>query len=267
MREDFEIVYISGWAMSEAIFAQLSSKILEKCGAAVRFLSVSEISKVALSSRAENLSEVLNIILSDSKKNKIVCAHSLGGSLALECALKFKNSIAALILISSAPCYFPIGSYDPQISYAQINNMLSRLTVSRAEVLEKFFKAALFPTRDGISEHVNYALQLELEVLEYSLRYLREINLIDLLPKLTCPFLLFHGAKDLIIAPQVLPFLWSSLSSSRFSTLSTIKTAPILIDGAGHLLVKSDALLIAPSVIEFIKTIVSNFDEKQRFYN
>lgn len=132
----------------------------------------------------------------------IVCGWSLGGMIAQRIAAGDRASVSALALVSSTPCFVEREGWPHAVKPATLQSFAQDLREDYAATLERFVRLnALNGTRGRLAarafaRHVSERGTPPVAALEDGLRWLREVDLREIAPRIAQPTVVIHGTRD-----------------------------------------------------------------------
>ncbi|ARC54058.1 pimeloyl-ACP methyl ester esterase BioH [Candidatus Riesia pediculicola] len=181
----------------------------------------------------ESVDQVIEKIWENSPKRAIWLGWSLGGLIASEIALRYKDQVRALITVSSS-LYFIQEKKDhllwPGITEKSLKNFKNQLSENFEETIRRFLfiqnlgsnrlKKDLKSLKNSILSYP----RPNLESLSFWINVLRKIDLRKVMSKFKKPFLRIYGEFDQIVPKSVIPLINFLIPNSQ----------SVLIKGSSH---------------------------------
>ncbi|TNE59054.1 MAG: alpha/beta fold hydrolase [Alphaproteobacteria bacterium] len=164
--------------------------------------------------------------------------YSWGGGIAQQFATQFSNRVNRLVLLATSP-----GSTMMPGNLAALTKLVNPRKVMREEALARGFENLFSEVRD-------HAANTHLKVIPpQQMGYMMQLGAmagwtsLPLLPFIKAPTLILTGDKDTIVPPANSSLLNNFIPRSQL----------VIIPGANHLFVMSDAGKIAPHIDDFLR--------------
>lgn len=174
-----------GMAMSPIVFSGIESEICLPSAVIEWSRSIGPWDIITLGQR------LLEFIQEQKLINPIVAGYSAGGVIALAAAIAdTQKIISGLLLSNTGPC--AIGHGDPDLP-ARINQQWFSKSLYENFLTRCFSK----PITEKLKSHlIEYARQVDKQVVLQSSKSLREHDLRSLLKHISCPVVIAHGILD-----------------------------------------------------------------------
>lgn len=169
---------------------------------------------------------------------------SLGGMLALECALLQPDRVQGLILVNTTARFTRSADWLHGTPPAELRQLGRALRQDLASGIRGFLElsAQHLLDPDHRTEPLPHRLEYTLHVLQEGLRYLNETDLRPRLGSLRCPVHILHAREDAVIPFAAGQALASAIDGSTFTAL----------DGIGHDLPVRDPARIALALDRYL---------------
>jgi len=203
-------------------------------------------------------SEIIKDFIQELKLDKVIlCGHSMGGQIAILTALNFQDMVKKLILIASAGLekfnQDEIKRIERYFSFEAIKNMSK-------EQIEYNVKLNFYQFPDDAQFMINERIELsKSQNFEfYCLTVARAFQdmlrnpVIDFLPQINQPVLMFFGKNDELIPNKILhPTTTENLARESSKKIKNCKL--VLIDNCGHFLQFEKPIIFNQEVAEFVR--------------
>ena len=159
---------------------------------------------------------VANFIESNKFKNVTLIGNSLGGHVALDCAINYRDAIDKLVLTGSSGLFER--GYEDDIQIHPTKEYLSR------KIGDVFYDKNY--VTDELIDEAYRLLQSrmnKLKIVRMS-KSAKRYNLAGQLPMITCETLLIWGKNDIVTPPEVAHIFNSNIQNSKL----------VFINGCGH---------------------------------
>lgn len=244
--------FISGFSQPASILKKLGESL--KLDGERLYLSSSEL--VGQKSYIDNLHEKLK-----DQNNIVLIGWSLGGSIALEYAARFK--VSALVIISGTACYVKNESNSSGIEPVRVEALIKGVTQSKEQSLRRFITSVCSPM-DGQTEFENCyknALNVSSYILVHNLEYFKK-DFRSLCSKIQCPTLIMHDQDD-----RVVPFAQGELLAELIKQSKKYFTS-----GFGHLIINKQPELLAREIEKLFRinkanSVESSFSKSANSYD
>jgi len=203
-------------------------------------------------------SEIIKDFIQELKLDKVIlCGHSMGGQIAILTALNFPDMVKKLILIAPAGLekfnQDEIKRIERYFSFEAIKNMSK-------EQIEYNVKLNFYQFPDDAQFMINERIELSknpnfdfycLTVARAFQDMLRN-PVIDFLPQINQPVLMFFGKNDELIPNNILhPTTTENLAKESCKKIKNCKL--VLIDNCGHFLQFEKPIIFNQEVAEFVR--------------
>lgn len=134
----------------------------------------------------------------------VVCGWSLGGLIAQRIAGEHPVKVRALALAGSTPCFVARDDWPHAMKPATLESFASGLRQDYAGTLDNFVRLNALNGARGREAVRTFARRVSergtpsIAALEDGLRWLRDVDLRDAVPRITQPTVVIHGARDAI---------------------------------------------------------------------
>ncbi len=224
MQDNTKIITVSGWAFPADALIRLTSPIADYAPPEL---------------------DILADRITSAPSPVVLIGWSMGAMTCLETAIKLKEKIASLILISGTGrfCYGP--DYAHGTLREGLDTMIDGIYKKPRWTLEAFYKKSFMPKgySPPILNHLlKGAFAASQEKLADGLKYMREFDVRSTLASLNMPVLLIHGNKDRIVPAGASEYLSRNIPNSRLQ----------LIEDAGHAIPLTHAENISDAISSFL---------------
>jgi len=226
-----DIVLIHGWGANAAVWDDVAARLAPH--ARVRCIDLPGYggSPTCAPYTLDALSDALARGL---PARATVCGWSLGGLVALNCALREPQRIKSLVLIATTPRFTRIAGWDCAVDAALLDGFADELQRDRRATLRRF--AALQAHGDTDARAVSRRLRVQIEaggtpdlaVLRAGLSILKGVDLRERLPHLELPALILHGERDSVVPLAAAEFAQRALPQARLEVLAGAAHAPFV---------------------------------------
>ena len=175
----------------------------------------------------------------------VLVGHSLGGMIALQCALDLQDSLKALVLVGTNP--YPVPSLMRSIQFSMLSWMI-RLSRTQAS---KFTRTQIFASDadPSLIDWVNQeSLRTPTSVVRQTLKAVKAFNVQNRLSEITLPTLIINGECETTVDAELVTRMLQLLPQAQF----------VSILGSGHnvMLEKPEAFNVA--LAAFLEGITSS---------
>ncbi len=245
------VVFITGWAQRREALSPLAEQ-LGGAGDAV-LTSVYELldqdpapefailrkSGLAPSRYASRLAAVLS-----ARQAPVLVGWSMGALVSLETAYFFPHLMECLVLLAGTSCFCAKAGYDSGVPLRNLKALRLGLQVSPKQTLSLFFQHFYLHgvDKDAGKIKTENALRLDRSRLQDGLNYLEASDLRDILPEISHPVLIVHGAKDRIVPASASTYLASRLPAARV----------FLLPDSTHAMPENEAAMVAQHIRGFL---------------
>ena len=199
------IIIIGGWSSKKAYFERLISLLETKNN--VFYIDFNDIDS--------NFNEKLINLVSDNNLDSFdIIAWSMGGLVALSTYEILKDKIKSIIFISSMAKFCK--SLDHKIGWNKriVGFMINKLSMSYVDVLNDFNKNLLYNV-DTFPFEVEILDNLQVNNLEFGLKYLVNSDFRDKISSIECKTLIIHGENDTISPLLQGEYIFENLKSEK----------------------------------------------------
>ena len=245
-----KILIIGGWGQRAADLAGLESVVSEFC--AVQSVGPSELlggdvpeNERFSSGKPSSYAASLSALLAPTDVTLVV-GISMGGLIAIEAALHFRERVERIALINSTACFLNRkdlqGEYAAGIPRSRLRAMMLGMRGAPRLTLNQFFQRAGL-SGEAAERRTNRTLELDPSTLRHGLDYLEQIDFRDRLSEVRQQALLVHGGSDRIIPPEASRWASGKLSLAKLR----------VIEGESHELPQADPALCGEEIRRFVR--------------
>lgn len=192
------------------------------------------IEKISIDTYAEYLWKFIRTL---KIKNPILIGHSLGGAVALKCAIDHSKELSALMLVDPAPAN---GLKTPEQNYPILESLKRR-----ADLLERSLMG-IMPTKRGAAKHLTKeALKMKPEAFTENAKALEKYDYSGGLSDLELPVNILFGTLDPIVPRVALEDMAKRIPNAKLK----------IIEGVGHSLMIEDTKKFKEIVEDFSHAI------------
>ncbi|WP_420909980.1 pimeloyl-ACP methyl ester esterase BioH [Rosenbergiella epipactidis] len=168
-----------------------------------------------------SLDEMASHIAPHIPPQSVVLGWSLGGLVAAQLAIDFKEKVKQLIFVASSPCFSQREQW-PGISPEVLGNFQTQLATDFRRTIERFIALQSLGTENAslntrtLKQAIVDQPQASLAVLNQGLTILQNDDLRQKLPLITAPTLRIYGALDSLVPRKSIPLtdkLWPTSQS------------------------------------------------------
>lgn len=230
------LLLLHGWGMSNAVFTEVETRLALR----YRCLSVdfpghgaSAAGEVfSLDSLAVAVEELLQQL---ALSRPVLLGWSLGGMVAQLVAARSFSRLAGLVLVSSTPCFVACEGWQHGLPDLQLRALRRDLQRGYATALGGFFRQ-MFSADELPAERFRQIVRFaagpgrlpDQAGVFAGLEILRQTDLRSLLPAISTPSLVVHGAADRIIPLAAGRFLAEYIAAAQLSVVPGVGHAPFL---------------------------------------
>jgi pimeloyl-[acyl-carrier protein] methyl ester esterase len=244
------LLLIHGWGMHGGMWGDVPQKLAQHFP-----VMAVDLPGHGLSSKGEQPFAVDAIIdaLSEQLSGPLaLCGWSLGGQIAMRCAMREPQQVERLVLVSSTPCFAERNDWQSAMPQQTLLQFAADLEKNHAATLRRFLglqvrgsegeRELLATLRASLASHG----EPDPDALRGGLEILRDLDMRDALPKIKQPALVIAGERDRLTPPQASHYLAQAMPNARV----------VEIKGAAH------APFLSHSE-EFVKQVLDFMEEKQ----
>lgn len=165
----------------------------------------------------------------------VLAGWSLGAQIVLLAAARHPDAVRGLVLIAATPRFLTAADWPHAVAPAVLDGFIAALADDPAALRSRF--AALINQGDANARTIRRQLAAlgdppSTATLKRGLEWLRDSDLRPILPGITQPTLLIHGAADPLMPAKSARALAERLQNARVEWLSGAAHAPFLSDPA-----------------------------------
>ena len=218
---EHHVILLPGWASGRQVWGDLPEKLSQK-------YITHKLNWEGIKYPEDFRSGVINYIQDNRLTDYTIIGWSLGALCALEAAFEPMDGLAGLILL--AGCASFVRRSDPEYlcgwpAYV-LDRMKEKLQVNKAAVLNEFQDSLFSGHEQKRSGNFYDDPMPEIRSLIAGLDYLKEVDLLKKINRITIPVLLVHGILDKIIPVKALKYLKDNLKGP-------VET--FLLENTGHI--------------------------------
>lgn len=165
------------------------------------------------------------LVASSVPAGAILCGWSLGGLIAQRIACGDGARVTALALVSSTPCFVERDGWSHGMKPATLQSFASSLRTDPAATLDNFVRLNALNgarSRDAVrtfARHVSERGTPPAAALEHGLRWLRDVDLREIVPRIAQPAVVVHGARDALAPVEAGRWLARHLARASLTEL------------------------------------------------
>lgn len=217
------ILWLTGWSMPDTVFDRLRLLVPDFHHISVNYSDAGSLEHMLLlTETAAN---------NKSRGQLLLSGWSLGGLLALRCALAVKGFVDGLVLFAATARFTrPKEEYDLGWADAYVRQMIAGLSKDR-QAVETKFRRLLFTDAEweaGLRESLPPTGSWTTPALIAGLQILRSEDILSRLPAIDCPVLLVHGTEDKICPYGAALELAAQLPQAELLALPACGHAPFV---------------------------------------
>ena len=189
----------------------------------------------------------LDKVLNSAGRTEVLLGWSMGGMVAIECALRNPTKVSGLILLSTAARFLADRDYDG-VPRREHRAFTAAMKKSPKQTLRQFFTRTALPQEPDpkrLQQVSDEANTLDLEELHAGLNYLGSTDLREEVKTLSLPVLVIHGEEDAVIPHGSGLWLAQHIPGVQWQS----------VPGGGHDLPGSHPKELAASVRNFLDGI------------
>jgi pimeloyl-[acyl-carrier protein] methyl ester esterase len=174
---------------------------------------------------AEAFDTATELVAAGVPTGAILCGWSLGGLIAQRIAETRGAQVAALVLVSSTPCFVERDGWSHAMKAASLGSFASSLRADPAGTLDDFVRLNALNgarSRDAVrtfARRVSDRGTPPAAALEHGLRWLLEVDLRESVGRITQPTAVIHGARDALAPVAAGRWLARHLPSASLTEL------------------------------------------------
>ncbi len=222
------LVMLHGWAMHGGLFRDIADALAEEA----------EIWRVDLPghglSHVEHLAQAEELLSALLPENCVLLGWSLGGQVALRLAHELGPRVGTLILLSSTPRFVNAPDWADGVEDAVLEQFGADLLRDPVATLQRFLAlqvrgaADMRPALTRLRAELTARPAARAEALAEGLARLRDTDLRSLVPQITQPALVLHGAADRLTPVTAARWLAAHLPQARLEEIEQAAHAPFL---------------------------------------
>jgi pimeloyl-[acyl-carrier protein] methyl ester esterase len=232
--EGVPVLFLHGWMMSkkvwsfqEPLFGQFRIIMMD-----LRGHGDSLETEFSYELCAGDISELLAHLKID---RAVIVGWSMGAQIALRFHESFSRKVAGMVLVGGTPRFCQQGDYDSGLPRSEVRSMAQRLRRDYKLTSGAFFKAMFAEGEIPKADLVRIAGRTlgrlpDPSVAHSALNVLKDADLRSILPEISAPVLLVHGAEDRICPPGASKYMASAIPGARLELLENRGHAPFLTD-------------------------------------
>lgn len=182
---------------------------------------------------ALNLGALASHIAPHIPSQSIVLGWSLGGLVAAQLAIDFKEQVKQLIFVASSPCFSERAQW-PGITQQVLDNFQTQLATDFRRTIERFIALQSLGTANAslntktLKQAIINQPQASLAVLNQGLNILQHDDLREKLSKIAAPTLRIYGALDSLVPRKSIPLLDKLWPASQSIVIEHAAHAPFI---------------------------------------
>ncbi len=201
-----DLVLLHGWGANSAIWNEFATAL--QCQFRITLIDLPGFGRSQHSPVDYSMDMVLSLLVPEIPKNSIIVGWSLGGMIATELALRYKQYVKGLITIASNPCFIAQNDW-PGMAVKQFYAFAQQLHEDYSTTLKRFLALQFHGVESSklylrqAQSLLTYAPPPSINVLTASLTLLEKTDLRSSLSKIEQPMLALFGKMDAMVPKQV----------------------------------------------------------------
>ncbi|WP_279206023.1 pimeloyl-ACP methyl ester esterase BioH [Obesumbacterium proteus] len=182
---------------------------------------------------ALTLEQMSDIVVQQAPENAVWLGWSMGGLVASDIALRYPERVAALVTVSSSPCFTAQGEW-PGIKSEVLSGFQRQLSEDFKRTVERFLALQTLGTESArqdariLKDVVLTQPMPSVEVLNGGLDILRSVDLREQIAGLKMPLLRIYGYLDGLVPRKVAALLDESCPNSESVVIQKSAHAPFV---------------------------------------
>lgn len=232
LRNGADIVLLHGWGLHGGIWDETAAQLVENFH--ITCIDLPGHGRSIDLPEFYTLQTLAEFVLRAAPPQAIWLGWSLGGMLAMQIAATHPERVKKLILVSSTPKFLCSADWSHGISSEVLDKFSQELEHDTRKTIKRFLalqlrgseraQASLAALNQAVFRH---GLP-KVEALRGGLNILRDADMREHLPLITCPALVVAGERDPLIPLRANEYLAANLPNGRLFTQSKSGHAPFL---------------------------------------
>ncbi len=226
-----DLMLLHGWGASAQVWHDLAALLAGKFRVHRMHLPFSGVDEI---SEPYTLDTLANAIGAACKTGATICGWSLGGQVALRCAIKQPDKIRRLVLIAATPRFVRSVDWqrgmEPPVFDAFAANVMedSASAVQRFVLLQARGDVRAREVARRLREYAATGDQTKATMLAAGLQILKETDLRGDLPRIVQPILILHGERDELVPLAAGEYLQRELPHAHLEIIAGAAHAPFI---------------------------------------
>ena len=219
-----DLVLLHGWGMSGKCWESVAGRLAERYRVHLVDLPGHGASGYSGDEWVDCLAEAFPVDVH-------VCGWSLGGQIAIEWAVRHRESVKSLTLVSSTPCFVSKENWDHGMPFAVFEQFAKAFDADFDAAMRRFLY--LQAQKDAEERRIyrallGYFVEGERGALKAGLDMLHSLDLREEASQLSLPILIVHGESDTLIPIGAGRWLAGNMKSAKFESIPNCAHAPFL---------------------------------------
>jgi pimeloyl-ACP methyl ester esterase len=230
--EGVPVLLIHGWMMSRRVwyFQEPLSDQFRVITIELRGHGDSRESEFSYDLCLKDITELLDHLKID---RVVLAGWSMGSQIAIRFYSVMSWRVAGMLLVGGTPCFCNQSDFAFGVPKSEVRNMSRRLKLDYESTAGEFFKGMFTEAEISKPELVAIAQKTISRLPDYpvamsALKSLVESDLRSILPEISVPVLLVHGADDKICPPGASEFMSSIIPGATLEIFTSTGHAPFL---------------------------------------
>lgn len=240
-----DLMLLHGWGASAHVWHDIAALLARKFRVHRMHLPFSGVDEIGTPYTLDTLADALAAV---GKTGATICGWSLGGQVALRCAIKQPDKIRRLVLIAATPRFVRGANWEHGMEPAVFDAFAESLTEDVANTLQRFVllqahgDSAARGVARRLREYAATSVDIDAATLAAGLQILKETDLRSNLPTIALPVLILHGARDEVVPLAAGRYLQRALPHAKLE----------IIAGAAHAPFISNPQAVARHIMKFV---------------
>ena len=227
-----KLVLLHGWGLGRAVWSPCLPALTETVSPHLADLP----GYGNMPEHGKTFQEAAQVLADNLPPGATLCGWSLGSLLALQAAHLAPQRVGRLILVGATPCFAQRDDWPEAQPSALLDDFATAVTANVKATLQRFVAVANQGDAKArsigreIARTVFTAPLPSTETLLAGLAWLRDVDLRDIVTKITCPVLLLHGENDPLMPLAAARWLATHLPQVTLDVFPGAAHAPFLND-------------------------------------
>jgi len=241
------MVVVHGWGMHGIVWDDIMPRLLEKFHVTV--VDLPGMGRSPLPGGEYNLDYLTEHILNVAPDKAVWLGWSLGGTIAMNVAIRYPERVCGLITVASSPCFVATPRWPMAISGEILQGFADLLVEDWEGTLIRFLalqcKGSLTLKEDirKLKDIVYFCGLPAPQALRGALEVLRATDLLDQLSAIACPTLHVYGERDNLVPVGVSTCIRDYQPDAELAVIKGVSHVPFL----------SEPDLFVQSIVDFLK--------------